>query len=167
MRPHRVMTAGNDHCRTAEFRQHVPHIGARQSAEGKTEAHRIVGEIPPEIGFVSFALTELWRIGQSKRRRQRGAHAFTRGERGALIQYCGAARIDAGRGIAQNQRPDALRIFSAKPHPRAPAAPTGTEGKSPRRRSPTASPPEPPTHQTVADSGPPFSQTPPPPPRWS
>src|SRR6516165_6123780 len=114
MRPHRVMTASNDHHGTAEFRQHVQHVGAGQSAEGMAEAHWIVGEITPEIGFVSLALTELRRIGQSKRRRQRGAHAFARGEGGALIQYCGAARIDAGRRIAQNQPPTRSGYFSAK-----------------------------------------------------
>ena len=59
MRPHRVMAAGNDHCRAADFRQHMQHIGARQSAKGKTEADRIVGEIATEIGVVGFALAML------------------------------------------------------------------------------------------------------------
>src|SRR6516164_8151490 len=160
MRAHRVMTASNNHHGTAEFRQHVQHVGARQSAECIAEAHWIVGEITPEIGFVSLALTELRRIGQSKRRRQRGAHAFVRGEGGALIQHCGAARIDAGRRIAQNQPPDALRIFFGKTQRLGRCGRNGNEVKRRRKRKRGSS-----TSISLVNSCRTFSESPAP--RWS
>jgi len=95
----------------ADLRQHVQHVGARQSAKGKTEAYRIVGEIASEIGFVGAALAEIWRIGQGKRRRQRRTHAFACGGCRALVEHGGAACIDARRRIAESERADVVGIF--------------------------------------------------------
>src|SRR5215472_13763727 len=63
MRTHRVMATGDHHGGATNFRQHVQHIGARERAKGKAETDRIVGEVAPEIGFVSCAVAELQRIG--------------------------------------------------------------------------------------------------------
>ena len=102
MRPHRVVPASHDHGWAINARQHVQHIGASQSAEAKAEAHRIIGEVTPEIGLVGRALAKMRRLGQSQRRRQRGAHALARREGGTFVEYRGATWIDAGRWIAQN-----------------------------------------------------------------
>ena len=114
MRPHRVMAAGHDDRRTADLRQHMQHVGSRQSAKGKAEAYRIVGEIAPEIGLMRTALAEIWRIGQGKRRRQRCAHALASCECRPFVERGSAACVDAGGRIAQNERADAVGMLFQK-----------------------------------------------------
>src|SRR5258706_4703104 len=101
-----ILPARDDQCRTLDGFEQTQKIGLRHHAKRVAKSHRIVRHIATAIILIGLAVRELPRIGFVEHRRDHAAYAFAFGKQRDIVKSIGAAWIDPGRWIAEDQRPD-------------------------------------------------------------